>query len=189
MRMTVPRWPLETQAPSGPTATSTASAPIAIRRPTEPGTSGLSRVTLSSPALAVHTEPAPTATRSGAEPVSCRTGGVLWPGGVDRHDAVVAAARDPNGVTFDGHVGRQPSDAQRARVVAAAALERQHDQRGPDEHREQERDRGHAQRPRRAPGRRHGSRCGGRAHFESRLCVPGSRVAGTGRLMTASTGR
>ena len=74
IRITVPRWPFETQAPSAPTATSTASAPIGMRRPTESGTSGLRRVTLPSPAFAVQTEPAPTATRSGAEPVSWRAG-------------------------------------------------------------------------------------------------------------------
>ena len=37
MRVTVPAGPLVTQAPSGLTATSTASAPIGIRRPL-PGT-------------------------------------------------------------------------------------------------------------------------------------------------------
>ncbi len=43
IRVTVPRIPLETQAPSGLTATSTASAPSAMRRPL-PGRSGSSGI-------------------------------------------------------------------------------------------------------------------------------------------------
>ena len=150
IRITVPRWPLVTQAPSAPTATSTASAPIAIRRPDEPGTSGFSRVTLSSPALAVQTEPAPTATRSGAEPGLVALGGVLGLRGVDRHDAVVAAAGDPDRVAVDRHVGRQAGHASASSPSPPEPSSASTTSAGPIEHGEQERDHGQARCPRRA---------------------------------------
>jgi hypothetical protein len=68
MRVTVPCWPLLTQAPSGPTATSTVSAPIEICLAGFPVWPGYSRVTVPLPAFALHTDPAPTATRIGAGP-------------------------------------------------------------------------------------------------------------------------
>src|SRR3954469_8581100 len=127
IRVTVPARPFVTHTPSGLTATSTASVPIGIRRPL-PGTSGSSRVTVLSPASAVHTEPAPTATRSGAGPGEGATGWVslapaagggpggggarliLLPPRREREHAVVAPAGDPPRRAADRDVGRQPPD-------------------------------------------------------------------------------
>ena len=108
MRVTVPARPLVTQAPSGLTATSTASTPMRIRRPL-PGTSGSKRVTVPSPALAVHTDPSPTASRSGDAPAVRVSGARSSVVGVERDDAVVAPADDPDGRILDAtSVGLAP---------------------------------------------------------------------------------
>ena len=189
IRITVPRWPFETQAPSAPTATSTASAPIAIRRPDEPGTSGLSRVTLSSPALAVQTEPAPTATRSGADAGLVPDRRVLGLRDVDRHDAVVAAAGDPDRVALDGHVGRQAGHAQRVVAVAARPSSASTTSAGPMS----TASRSAITARRAAHGEPLRMDCGAGATVEL-IANPGSAcpaaaIAGTGALITASSGR
>ena len=130
IRITVPRWPFETHAPSGPTATSTASAPIGIRRPVVPATSGFRRVTVPSPALAVHTVPAPTATRSGAEPVWWRSGWSSgWPASIARMRSSLPLATQtvlPSTATSVGRratesvSGRSPPPSSRSRSTKSA---------------------------------------------------------------------
>ena len=80
------------------------------------GRSGFRRVTLPSPAFAVHTEPAPAATRSGDGAGAVRLGArSARLRGVERHDAVVAPLVDPDRLAQDRDVGR--AAARRAAVV------------------------------------------------------------------------